>query len=124
MRLTDPFLNVLIPRAYFGGGKPPAVKPVKIPKAEPISFPTPPPPPKIEMPKQMTAAELAAALPKPVPATPVPPPPTTSPTEAIEMADEEKRKQGRRRGYASSIIAGESPTDYTSSATGTGSLLG
>jgi hypothetical protein len=124
MRLTDPFLNALIPRAYFGGGKAPKVEKVKIPKAKPIEFPTPPPPPQIEMPKQMTAAELAAALPKPVPATPIPPPQTASPTEAIEAADEERRKQSRRQGYNASIIAGESPTDYTSSATGTGSLLG
>jgi outer membrane biosynthesis protein TonB len=120
MRLTDPFLNVLIPRAYFGGGAPK----VDIPKPQKIRFPEPPPPPQIQMPKPMTAEELAAALPKPVPPTPVPPPPTTSPLEAQEAADEERRKQGRRRGYASSIIAGETPTDYTSSATGTGSLLG
>jgi hypothetical protein len=120
MRLTDPFLNVLIPRAYFGGGPPK----VDIPKPQKIEFPTPPPPPKIDIPKPLSAEEMAALMPKPVPATPIPPPPTTSPLEAQQAADEERRKQARRRGYASSIIAGESPTDYTSSATGTGSLLG
>ena len=84
----------------------------------------PPPMPKFEMPKQMTAEEMAAAMPKPVPPTPVPPPPTTSPLEAQEAATEELRKQSQRRGYASSIIAGEQSRDYVSSATGSGSLLG
>ena len=76
------------------------------------------------MPKMSTAAEIAAAMPKPVAADPIPPPPTTSPLEAQEAADEEIRKQSQRQGYASSIIAGEQKRDYVSSATGTGSLLG
>jgi len=76
------------------------------------------------MPKPLTAAEMQAMLPPVVPPTPIPPPPTTSPIEATEVAEEEKRKQSRRQGMSASIIAGESGVPYSSSATGTGSLLG
>jgi hypothetical protein len=127
MRIADPFLNDLIPRAYFGGGAPKAPKPPKIPKPKPMVMPAPPPMPKFEMPKMpktSTAAEIAAAMPKPIPPTPIPPPATTSPLEAQEVAAEELRKQGRRRGYAASIIAGEQPQEYASTATPPGSLLG
>jgi hypothetical protein len=124
MRLADPFCNALIPRNYFGGGAPKAPKPQKIPKPAPIEMPAPPPMPKFEQPKVSTAAEIAAAMPKPVPAEPIPPPPTTSPLEAQQVADEERRKQSRRQGMAASIIAGEQNRDYVSSATDTGSLLG
>jgi hypothetical protein len=123
MRLTDPLLNALIPRAYFGGGAPSPPK-VKIPKPQPIVMPPMPEMPKFEMPKQLSAEEIAASMPKPVPATPVPPPPTTSALEVQQAADAERTKQRARAGYSSSIIAGESGTDYVSSATGTGSLLG
>jgi outer membrane biosynthesis protein TonB len=124
VRISDPLFNSLIPRNYFGGGKPPTPKPVKIPKPQPVQLPPMPAMPKFEIPKPMTAAEMKALMPEPVKAEPVPPPPTTSPLEAEQVADEEKRRQQRRTGYASSIIAGENPTDYASSATGTGSLLG
>lgn len=118
MKISDPLLNALIPRFYFGGGAP------SVPKVKPIKMPPPPPMPTFVMPKQQTAAEIAAAMPQPVKADPIPPPPTTSPLEAQEAADEQLRKQSTRRGYASSIIAGEQSRDYVSSATGTGSLLG
>lgn len=121
--LHDPLSNPLIPREYFGGGAP-EVEPVKVPKVEPIEIPPPPPMPAIEMPKALTAEEIDAMTPDPIPATPIPPPPTTSPLEAQEVADEERRKQSRRQGYASSILAGEQAQDYVSSATGTQSLLG
>ena len=124
MRIADPFSNDLIPRCYFGGGAPKAPKPVKIPKPEPFVMPPPPPMPKFEMPKTSSAAEIAAAMPKPIPPTPIPPPATTSPLEAQEVAAEELRKQGRRRGYAASIVAGEQPQEYASTATPPGSLLG
>lgn len=124
MKISDPFSNLLIPRNYFGGGKAPKAEKVKVPKVEPIQMPAMPAMPKIEMPKVATAAEIAAAMPAAVPATPVPPIPTTSALEAQEASAEELRKQSSRRGYSSSIIAGESGTDYASSATGTGSLLG
>lgn len=124
MRLADPFSNDLIPSNFFGGGGGSAPKPVKVPKAQPIVMPPPPPMPSFEMPKTSSAAEIAAAMPKPVPATPIPPPATTSPLEAQEVAAEELRKQGRRRGYAASIVAGEQPQEYASTATPPGSLLG
>ena len=125
MKINDPILNPLIKAYCFGGGGGGgAPKPPKIPKPEPIVIPPPPPMPTFEMPKVSTAAEIAAAMPKPVPATPIPPPPTTSPLEAQTVADEERRKQGRRQGYAASIIAGEQQRDYQSSATPSGSLLG
>lgn len=124
MKCADPLLNGLIPCNYFGGGKAPKVEKVKVPKAEPVVIPQAPAAPVIEMPKVATAAEIAAAMPKVVPADPIPPPPTTSPLEAQEAADEQLRKQQNRKGYASSIIAGEQERDYVSSATGTGSLLG
>jgi hypothetical protein len=123
MRLTDPLLNPLVPVAYFGG-KPKLPPPVKIPKPKPIIIPPPPPMPKFEMPKPLTAAQIKAMVPAPIPPTPVPPPQTTSPLEATEAADEQRRKQSRRQGVAASIIAGETGTDYQSSATPTGSLLG
>jgi outer membrane biosynthesis protein TonB len=125
MRLDDPLLNDLLYQSMaFFGGKPKAPKPVKIPKQQPVEMPAMPPMPKIEMPKPISAEEMAAAMPKPVPPTPVPPPPTTSPLEATEAADEQVRKQQARRGMTASIIAGEQNRDYVSSATGTGSLLG
>lgn len=124
MGLADPSSNDLIPINFFGGGGGSAPKPVKVPKAQPIVMPPMPPMPKFEMPKVSTAAEIAAAMPQPVPATPVPPPATTSPLEAQEVAAEELQKQSRRRGYAASIIAGEQPQEYASSATPPGSLLG
>jgi len=125
MQINDPLLNPFLWNAVaFFGGAPKAPKPVKIPKQKPISFPAPPPMPKIEMPKPISAAEMAAMMPKPVPPTPIPPPPTTSALEAQDQADEQLRKQAARRGMASSIIAGEQERDYVSSATGTGSLLG
>ena len=126
MRLADLFSNPLIPRAYFGGGKAPPQP--KIPKPEPIEMPAMPPMPKFEMPKVATAAEIAAAMPPPPapvpPPPPIPPPPTTSALEAVEAGAEQVRQQKRRRGMAASIIAGESPQEYQSSATPTGSLLG
>lgn len=125
MRLTDPLLNpFLYTSVAFFGGKPKAPKPVKIPKQKPMEMPAMPPMPKIEMPKPISAEEMAASMPKPVPPTPVPPPPTTSPLEAQEASDEQMRKQQARRGMSASIIAGEQDRDYVSSATGTGSLLG
>lgn len=123
MKLTDPLENTFLPAAYFGG-KPKSPPPVKIPKPQPIVLPPPPPMPKYDFPKPLTAEEYKAMLPPTVPPTPIPPAPTTSPIEATEVAEEEKRKQSRRQGMAASIIAGESSTPYTSSATGTGSLLG
>jgi hypothetical protein len=80
--------------------------------------------PEIVMPEPLSAEEIQAMLPPVVPPTPVPPPPTTSPLEAQDIADEERRKQASRQGYSASIIAGEQQRDYVSSATGTGSLLG
>lgn len=124
MKISDPFLNSFLPACYFGGPKIPKPEPVKIPKVEPIQMPAMPEMPKIEMPKVATAAEIAAAMPEPVKAEPIPPPPTTSALEAQDQADEQLRKQSQRRGYTSSIIAGEQERDYVSSATGTGSLLG
>ena len=124
MRLTDPLINGLIPCAYFGGKAPSPPKPQKIRPPEPIHYPTPPPAPQFEMPKVSTAAEIAAAMPKPIPPTPIPPPPTTSSDEALMAEEEQKRRQGRRSGQAASIIAGESGGQYVSSATGSGSLLG
>jgi hypothetical protein len=123
MRLTDPLANGLIPACYFGGApKPP--KPQKIKPPKPISFPAPPPPPKFEMPKQSTAAEIAAAMPKPIPPVPIPPPPSTASDEALMAEEEQKKRQARRQGQAASIIAGEQGQEYVSSATGSGSLLG
>ena len=124
MKLLNPFSNPFIPRNYFGGGGGGGGGKVKVPKVQKIEMPPAPVMPKIEMPKVATAAEIAAAMPAPIPATPIPPPPTTSALEAQEAAAEELRKQSNRRGMASSIIAGEQERDYVSSATGTGSLLG
>ena len=107
----------------FGGGKTPKAEKVKIPKAEPIVIPQAPQQ-TFEMPKVATAAEIAAAMPTAVEADPIPPPPSTSPIEATEAADEELRKQSKRRGMTSSVIAGEQTRDYTNTATGTGSILG
>jgi hypothetical protein len=124
MKINDPIFNPLIEAHCFGGGAPKAPKAPKIPKPQPIIMPPPPPMPKFEMPKTSTAAEIAAAMPKPIPATPIPPPATTSALEAQEVADEAMRKQARRRGYAASIVAGEQPQEYASTATPPGSLLG
>jgi len=125
MRISDPLLNRLLPCNFFGGGgETPKVEKVEVPEVEPIELPPPPEQPKFEMPHVATAEEIAAAMPPVVPPDPIPPPPTTSPLEAQEAATEELRKQSNRKGYASSIIAGEQERDYVSSATGTGSLLG
>lgn len=124
MKCADPLQNPLIPRNYFGGGKAPKVEKVKIPKAAPVQIPAAPAMPTIEMPKVATAAEIAAAMPAVKAADPIPPVPTTSAIATQEAADEELRKQQNRKGYTSSIIAGEQERDYVSSATGTGSLLG
>ena len=123
MRLTDPLENRLIPVNFFGG-KPKMPPPVKIPKPKPIEIPPPPPMPKFELPPPLTAEQIKAMTPAPIPPTPIPPPPTTSPLEAQEASDEQRRKQARRQGMAASIIAGETGQDYQSSATPTGSLLG
>jgi hypothetical protein len=123
MRISDVLANELFPREYFGGA-PKAPKPVKVPKVEPMQMPEPPKMPTIEMPKVATAAEIAAAMPKVEPAVPVPPPATTSALESQQAADNQVQTQAKRRGMASSIIAGESGRDYSNSATGTGSLLG
>jgi hypothetical protein len=122
MRNTDPLENELLRNVvcFFGGGKPSMPKPQKLPKPAPIILPPAPPPPKFEMPKALTAADLPQPVPPP---PPPPPPPTTSAFEAQQAAAEQQRQQKRRQGMAQSLIAGETG-GYVSSATGQESLLG
>jgi hypothetical protein len=79
---------------------PEAPEPAPLPPPPPVVVPEPPPPP-----------------PPPVP------PPSTSKLEVQEAGDQQRRDQAKRRGMSKSLIAGETG-GYSSSATGSGSLLG
>jgi hypothetical protein len=68
------------------GAKAPEVKEQKIPDPPPL--PPPPPPPKLP--------------------PPPPPPPTESSVDVQVARTDQKRQQAKRRGYASTILAGES----------------
>ena len=123
MKAGNPSFNDLIPVNFFGGGGG-APKPVKVPKPEPIHMPPPPPMPKFEMPKTSSAAEIAAAMPKPIPPHRSRRRPRRAPW---------KRRRWLRRSCVSKVAGavmlphcrGEQPQEYQSTATaGGGSLLG
>jgi hypothetical protein len=106
---SDPLLSPLLDSVtcYFGGSK------VSVPK-EPKRQPDP----------VMPAAPQQVAIPEPVaPAPPPPPAPTESKMEVQDKMAQQRMEAKKRKGMAASLIAGETG-GYSSSATGTGSLLG
>lgn len=105
MRFFDVFNNRVNPGQFFfgGGGSIPKQKDVKMPEPEPVKIPEPVKP-----------------LPPPSPA------PTESKMEVQEKMAQQRTDAKKRKGMSASLIAGETGgyKSPTSSATGTGSLLG
>lgn len=98
--LSNPLLNSVV--CWFGGKSP-------------------------SMPKQQNQAPLKMpeTLAPVAPAPPPPPPPTESASEVQNRMAQQAEDAKKRRGMAASLLSGQSGSQGpTSSATGTGSLLG